>query len=555
MKLFFLAFFSPIYIIWKIIYSIFSNLRKIDFWDLLLLFFTFFAGYFFIFSNLGDYGFQTDEYYHAQIVDSYIKGYGLFKVKYLNNIIEHYTRSQITSLLAIVSKLFFDFFRIELSNEFILRFPIGVVGVLNIIMIYKISNFLMGKFYSLCAALVFGSEIWIIYFAKYLRFYTIGIFFILFVFFLLFRYNFDKKSILFSLFISIIGMLFVELYLFLLFIIVLILFFIKFSEIIKTFYNSKKFLFLFFVALLLIIFLFIIGPKIGKILMNPRLVGWSFNKKYFEIMLNWILFNYPLLFVSFVLIFLICMFSNGIFTNNIRLFVLFNPKNLLVLFICANILFLFGYIINVPFNITFRPISFFLPIMFIIYIYALYYLSIPKIVFVSLVALNIIFNIISINKYNIKSPGDYYYPTKLIYEKKDIVLGDKDVAKYLKNYISDNRIEKYKIHYVGAGAGFIAYYLNDYENIYSYANTSNGVARYKDLENNIKINLNKTNFIVINPTAYANRVNHIYKEFFNRTYVVECSTEISEQVHKKSEYKYLHTSDDKFTNIFIYNNL
>src|SRR3989344_2831712 len=118
----------------------------------------------FYFYGLGNYGFQGDEYYHATVANVFFESGKLFS---LGN--QSYTRSPLTSLLPIGSKYFFTYAHISATNEFIYRFPIAVLSIISIIFIYLIAKLHLPKKYSLLITLLYTTEIWFIYFARFLR--------------------------------------------------------------------------------------------------------------------------------------------------------------------------------------------------------------------------------------------------------------------------------------------------------------------------------------------------------------------------------------------------
>ena len=79
----------------------------------------------------------------------------------------------------------FHYFHIEnnFTKEFIFRLPFIIISLINIILFYFISKkvFDNNNLLSLFATLLFISEIWFIYLAKYMRFYSITLFFILII--------------------------------------------------------------------------------------------------------------------------------------------------------------------------------------------------------------------------------------------------------------------------------------------------------------------------------------------------------------------------------------
>ena len=90
----------------------------------------------------------------------------------------------------------------EITDEFILRFPIVIFSVINLFLIYKISRKFLGKEYSLLLLIIIISEIWITYFSQYLRFYTPAITIFLSTFYLLINQTDSYKKFIYILIVN-----------------------------------------------------------------------------------------------------------------------------------------------------------------------------------------------------------------------------------------------------------------------------------------------------------------------------------------------------------------
>jgi len=509
----------------------FLKIRK---WRYLILFFILVIGGFFYFYKIGSFSLQMDEFFHARAVKAYFEDGQLFS----------YNRSRFTTLLGIISTHFFRILNLNFSDEFVLRFPIAFFGLINVILIYLISKLYTNKKLALFISLIFATEIWIIYFARYLRFYTPAITLILLVMFLIKRYKFSIKFISLSFFMAIIGYFYIENYLLILIIWLCFLLIIRLVE-------EKKILMaipIFFIGGYLVLNRIVNAFASGSVY---NLISWSFNPTNMKVFFLWLSFNYGFCFIlslAIVPILIFSLFKKG-FIKQIK-------KYFLEYYLLINLILLFFYIAHVPFNFTFRPILFFLPLMFIVGLNYLYKCLKDKKFFYIFFSFVLILNLAFGIKYKVDSNGDKYFPTKLVYERIDIATGNNDMANFLNSYIEHNNMQNHLIHYIGLGGDNLRYYLNEdiaKNDLLTYRYSARSDSKLSDFTNFLEEHPDKKHIIVINANAYPNRINYTYSIFLNRKIVTEANSDFVNYVENNEEFKNIYVSKDNYSKIFEFN--
>jgi hypothetical protein len=475
---------------------------------------------FLYFYGIGNYGFQGDEYYHAKVANEYFRTGKLFS---LGN--QSYTRSTLTSLLPIASRYAFNFLHINATIEFIYRFPIVLFAIFNVIIVYLISKIYLSKKYSLIVTLLYVTEIWFIYFAKYLRFYALSLFFILLILFFNLREKPNKRIIFISLISSIILYFLLTNYF-----LILIVFLI--GLLISVYLKDKDHKKIYFISI--IAFLILVEEYIRNLFFissryNSAAFSWNFVNITLQI--KWLLYNYP---VQISLFF-------------IGSFFIFNKLNKLYFYSLFNLLFFLFYVNNVSFNFSFRPIYFFLtPIMINSYTLLKDIFRNKKIgyfIFLILLANNIYqdFN------FNISHAGDKYYPTKPIYEKMEVIEGQKDIADFITKYTAGAS----NVQVITLGIESLDQYI-PYLNYkrYSYSNQNGD---YEDLSSFKEFLNNQENYlIVIFASAYSNRLNKLYLNVYGREgHVNEISSSFANYIESSDKFRQIYLSDDGYSKVFI----
>ncbi|MDD5606819.1 MAG: hypothetical protein PHN37_03095 [Candidatus Pacebacteria bacterium] len=488
------------------------------------------------FYKLGGFGIQMDGFYHANVVKEYFKTEELFA---------NYTRSKLTSLLGVWSTQLFSFLKINANQEFILRFPFALLGVINVLLVYLLTKeYAKNKKIAAVTALLFTIDPWIIQFARYFRFYTPSITVILFCLYLIKKENFSIKILLLTFFISAMAYLYLQEFLLVLLCFIGLLLIIRLIE-------EKKVVFALPPAIFLVL---LIGKRLLSAVNSNAtydLVSWSFDFEKMKTMFLWLLYNYGFyLFLSLgaIISALIAFWQK----KDLKL----SKKYYLEVFLLINLVFLFFYVVHVPFNFTFRPILFFLPLLYILAV-NIFYKIFPLnknaelfLLFVFLVTLA--FSI----KYHVNEEGDKYFPTRLVYEKIEIATGNKDMANFLKGYLTQNKIEKYFVHYVGLSGGHLNYYLNidlKKNGLVTYRHSAKAKSTLAELKKNIEENPNHTHFIVINANAQTGRVNYVYKIFWDKDFVTEVSPSFAIYVKNNGNFKEIYLSKDGASKIYKLN--
>lgn len=482
--------------------------------------------------GINGYGFQMDEMYHTQIVKNYIKT-GV--VDFSN-----YDRSKITSFIGIFSYLLFSKF--NLNEEFIFRFPIVCLGIINILLVYLISEKVSNKKTAIIATLYMGTETYLMYLAKYFRFYTPSISLILLLLYINIKYNNGYIKIT-TIITSFVGYLYFESFFLP---ITGIFLFVYLVELLK---NKKcNFKNLIFYSTALLFFVFSSYSLLKKALSSNETynaISWKYNLSNATHYFNYLVYNYNIIFLISIL---------GVLAGIINIFKKNNSREKyfteILLFLL--LLFIFGYMLNVPFNFTYRPLSFVIPLMVILWAkYSFKIFDKNKIYFLLvliLVVTNAYYSII----YNLNSPGDKYYPTKIVYEKLDIVAGNKDLAEFINRDLKDKENEQnFAIIYIGQGLNHLDYYLEPkYQKLkkYEFKYSANGDG---DLEN-LKTISSSTNdaYIIINANAYSGRINYLYDIFQNRKYVTEADQSLAKYIESEN-YNLAYKSADGYSKIYI----
>jgi hypothetical protein len=494
-------------------------------WSSLILIFIVLIGAYFYFNCLGNYGFQGDEYYHAMVVKTYFETGKLF---YINDI--SYTRSSLTSLLVISSKYIFDFLGINASEEFILRFPIALISLFSIILIYLISKIYINKKYSLLITLIYTTEVWFIYFARYLRFYSIALFISLLIFYLSVLNLKNKKILLVLLVLSIFFSIVVIDYIFVLSFFILYL-------LIKELVNERRYSlisFMVLVAIVLIIFLyFYISYK------NNNYLSLRFDYSKMSKEINYLLLNYSFILIPFIL---------SIFLINKK------PKEL-YLYTLFNFLFLIFYITMVSSYFSFRPIYFFLPLMFILAIISLRYCFNNRNLLFTFLFFILILNFCQSLNYPINSPGDFYYPTKLIYERSDIIESSKDIPVFLNEYIHNESLNNDSLVILIGGGGISAYSdILKVNYVFSSVYSDSVSNDLQDMESILNDNKDKRIFLIAYANAYPNRINFLYFYLWSGTkYVTQANPTFVKYLETNNNFKLVYTSQDRYSKVFEYN--
>jgi len=476
------------------------------------------------FYKLGNFCFQMDEYFHAAVIQ-----------RILNRQPFSYRRSLFTSYAGALSSVFFNFLKIKASQEFIFRTPIALTGVISALLIYFISSRRMKGKFALMTSLIFITEVWFIYFSRYLRFYMPSIAMMLFIIWFIDKMNFNYVSLLTSLIVSILCYFYLSVY-FLFFTI-----FITFVFVAKII-NDKKILLL---VPILVPVVFLVIKKASRLLNSNspyNLISWQLNPVDMQRMFDWITSNYGFFF-------LLSLSSLPVF-----FFLVFKEKNifrviktyLIEAYVYLNVFFLFFYIVNVPFNFTFRPILFFLPFMFISAVTSIVLIFKERTAIIVL-AMVLLSNIFSTVYFYVDEEGDQYFPTKLVYERLDFATGNKDIANFIENYAKLTNNNNYVIHYIGLGDGHLAHYLkpeNKQKVLPDYRYSYSRDADLSDLLENIKRSSLKTNFVVINANAYPSRL--------GKTRKTEADPKFVSYIENNSSFKELYLSKDGYSRVFLY---
>jgi hypothetical protein len=226
-----------------------------------------------------------------------------------------------------------------------------------------------------------------------------------------------------------------------------------------------------------------------------------------------------------------------------------NLSNIGELFIIANVLFIFLYVVHVPFNFTFRTALFFLPVLFIYFIKYLdqnyTFTKLSKTLIFFILFINIFMSI----KYHTDSAGKPYHPTKLVYEKIEIITDTKNLAEYIKDYSTKENTDT--IIYIGLGDSLLNYYLHPnptpiinfkYSRVYD--------SSLNDLLFSLEENKNKNYIIVISANAIPNRQNELYERIYDKQFVTEANPSLYFYIENSAEFEKIYTSKDGLSSVY-----
>lgn len=468
----------------------------------------------FYFNGLGNYSFQGDEYYHAKVAQIYFETGKIFSLGDTQ-----YMRSQITSMLPILSFLIFNFFKINAPTEFIYRFFIPLFGIGIIILIFFIAKEFLNKIDSIITTLIITTEIFFIYFAKFLRFYAPTLFFTLLIIFLLIKF---KKNI-FVLLINLILSLILFFYLNSTFILLIFLILILIFSNIK----NKKIAYLFLLlgfSFIIYQFIFLTKTNLYVGISSLFLFNYANISKYF----SWLMMHWGVL---------IIIFLSGMTQ-------LKDKKNFLYFFSFFSFIFFSVYLNNTSLNFTFRTAYFFLPILIVCSVISAKKIFNKKI-FYFLFLLIIVFSLFSSFTYNINSTGDYYHPSKKVYEKTNIIVGNDDLSDFLNNKENEN------VKTILVGGGCIRYYINDFVRIYGPSPLIAHDISLNDFKKFIKFNNEKINIVFVE-NAIPKIENKLYFLFWGQKYSLEATPEIFNYVVKEKDFEKIYVSKDNVSTIYSY---
>jgi len=470
--------------------------------------------------NIGNYSFQGDEYYHAQITKNFFENNKLFSLDDGS----YYTRSKLTSILPIISKYIFNIFNINASDEFIYRFPIIIISILSALFIFLISKKYSEKKYAILITLIFITDVWFIYFARFLRFYSPTLFFQLFIIYILIINNNIKIKYL-LIFISLLLYFYLQTYF------ILILGYIFILLLIDLFKNKKYLNILIYIFLILtfVIWQFIIMRSNLGSSYNEAKISLNLENIYKQI--NWLLDNYYIFIILFI--------------TSIMIF----WRNKIYIYTMLSFLFFVFYINNAEFNFTFRPVYFFLPLMMIFSIISITYIIKNKYLKYFYIIFLLFINIYQIIKFPANFSEECFYPTKLIYEKSPCITSEKELFNFIDKYTLENKIEKENIYFLGMGSANYYFQLKN-ENILNYANNK---GKLSDFESIIINNQGKNLIFVATQNAFPLE-NMIQKKYFNRDFASEISTSVVRAIEDNKNTKIIYETNKKLSKIYLLKN-
>lgn len=493
--------------------------------------------------QLGERGFQMDEYYAASEIQTYADSGELFVIGDTP-----YGRSEITTLTGMTSYLLFTNLSTEtVSPEIAFRTPMILFGLMSVLITFFITRHFANTLTALLTSLFIASETYLFYTFSYFRFYAISIFLILLFLFLTWQYKNRYVALTLSLVSTALYALLTEYFLF----IAVFFFTLYLFDMIR---NRKTVHYVEKVALFTGTILSVTGGYLlytRHVTSNATydLVSLTLNADAAVAMFNWILINYAPLCIGALLAIL---FALKQFFLSPRTFTL--RDHLLEYYTLYSLLVLFVYIVNAPFNFTFRVTLFFLPVIFILGFIFFSKILFKKPQYVLLALVLIATNLYTTTHHPIKQPGDTYFPLKPLYEKIDIVTGNKDIAAFFAETIRPTQGQNAVIGYIGLGYNDLMYYLRG-----DLRPSLTGDFRYRKIGNSTLDELRKFMdqhtdkyiFFVISANALPERKNLLYQTIWNREYVTEVDPALVDYIRKSGNFEQVYTSEDGYSSVYI----
>lgn len=480
----------------------------------------------YLYYRTGTFPFQGDEYYFVKEMNYFFSDEG--KLFYMGED-EPYGRSKLTSILLILwikitSLLQFD---VVFTKEFIFRSLFTTLHILSSFLIYKISRFYVSKTTAIFIATIVLSEIWFIYLGTYIRFYVPSLLLILLLLYYTQKMG-TKISLAIATVVSFIANFFVQAYFLFVAVYFATLLLIQLIKD-KKYYAAG--------ALGSVAGIGLIGLYIYYVAtthdQSYNGVSYSFNLENIRLQSLWLLQNY---FIYTILFVGTAFWTIRNITKNIQPF----------LYVWLSMGFYFLYVNHVPFNFTFRPYYFFLPLLFLCSLIILdKVLQSTKLkYFIFSIILGI--NIVVMFTYPAHKPGHEYFPTKYVFEKHSIIFSNEEPFVYL-----DNLIKKYNLQ----NSTILSLYADDtlypsvnYKIYQTYRWGKGDLIEYTNiLDLNKKSNLPL--FIVAHATASCRLHNQLYLIHWNRDCVTEVSSEY-ENILIENDFHIIYIAKDKNTRIY-----
>lgn len=478
----------------------------------------------YLYYRTGSFSFQGDEYYIVKEMDYFFNEDG--KLFYMGED-EPYGRSKLTSILLIVWIKIISLLQIDtfLTKEFVFRSLFTTLHILSALFIYKLSRFYVNKTTSLFIGAFFLTEIWFIYLGTYIRFYVPSLLLILVLLYYTQKFE-SKKSLAIATIISFLANFFVQAYFLFVavfFATMLLLRLIK--E--KKYYIASSLTILGSIGLIGLYTYYVFTTKDS----SYNSVSYTFNFNNIKLQSAWLFQNYFL----YTIIFIGSVFwTIRNITKNIQPF----------LYVWLSLAFYFLYVNHVPFNFTFRPFYFFLPLLLlcslVILDKVLKPIKLKYFIFSILLGINIIVILI----YPANKPGKEYFPTKYIFEKHPIIFSHSEVYEYLDDFINYHKLEKYTV--ISLAFPDTLYKSKYFSISKNYSWNENDFSEYKSIIDK----KDENTIVIVHSNSYCTTNNTIYKVYYNSACVTEVSDTYEFYIRNHSEYYLIFISADQRTKIY-----
>jgi hypothetical protein len=491
--------------------------------------------------NLSGYGFQMDELYGAREVKTFFADGKLF---YLED--TYYGRSEVTTLIGIAAAALADRWPGVISLEDALRIPMLVLSVFGVWLFYVLLRRFTSEVVAISGAAFVGLETYLVYFATYYRFYAISTFFLALTFYVLIRYS-SRHVALVSAVIWAFGYFVLTEYCLLISAFLLAWYLLRLWS--QRHQVSR-------VEWLLAGGGVVLCPVVAAIGLLGRiesgsvysLLALEFNPGAMVLMGRWLFINYAPFLVTAVL----GAVSLGMvwWRHGSRALPVWS---ILVMFVWANILFLFGYIVHASFNFTFRVTLFFLPALFVVLFVVLRESMRFSERFIAAVAVVSIGSVLAASFwYRTDAPGDRFFPTKLLYEKQPIVVANDAVARYLNATIHPQYPAV--IGYLGLGIDDVRYYADTHvaqRLVGDFRYRRVGNSSLSDLEQFLRDHERQDVYMVVAANAQPEVPNHLQALVFERPTALEVNYDLVAAVRENPDFRLVYRAPDGYTTIYL----
>ncbi len=323
----------------------------------------------------------------------------------------------------LISYIGFALSRLGFTEILATRIPVTLAGIIILPLIYFISKRVgLLKRYALLVTLLASLELMLVQFSRISRFYLLStLILLLFLFLFLSRKKPKMLPLIILITFSFLSEISLAIFIF------ASVFVAYFTVNLRNLKEDKKYMFSFLIIILFLLTFFFFYMVTYQSTFLDRILTFNLEANYLQKYISWLFSSYPhyiLLILGGLIVFLK--------SRREKMFISIFFLTFLSILFATNLL---------DYNYTIRSFIVLIPIMLVISILSLNYLSkiVPKtlIVFVTIL---IIFSLIYDLKYLPLNYGDKYHPEKIMYEKLPIVLDWENPSIYIKDRYEEGDI-------------------------------------------------------------------------------------------------------------------